>query len=79
MSLFKKIAAVSLGAGSAVGWLAVNAAKAALEAAADKVGNGSVTGKNGQTYTRSDYKDAGTFFPVISAIVPNIFCALPEM
>lgn len=58
MSLFKKIAAVSLGAGSAVGWLAVNAAKAALEAAADKVGNGSVTGKNGQTYTRSDYKDA---------------------
>jgi len=58
MSLLKKIGAVALGTGSAVGWLAVNATKAAFEAAADKVGNGSVTGKNGQSYTGSDYKDA---------------------
>ncbi len=58
MNKHKKIGAVAIGTGSAVGWLAVNATKVALEAVADTVGNGSVTGSNGQTYTRSDYKDA---------------------
>ena len=58
MSLIKKFGAVALGTGSAVGWLAVNATKVAFEAAADKVGSGSITGKNGQTYSGSDYKDA---------------------
>lgn len=58
MSLVKKLGAVALGTGSAVGWLAVNATKVVFEAAADKVGKGSITTKSGQTYTGSDYRDA---------------------
>ena len=58
MGLLKKLGAVALGTGSAVGWLATNAAKAGLEAIADKVGNGSITSSSGKTYTGSDYHDA---------------------
>ena len=58
MSFFKKLGAVALGTGSAVGWLATNAAKAGLEAMADKVGSGSITTSSGKTYSGSDYHDA---------------------
>ncbi len=52
MSFFKKLGAVTLGVGTAAGWLASNAVKAAFEATADKLGNG--TTSNG--YSASDYR-----------------------
>lgn len=58
MSFLKKLGAVALGTGSAVGWLATNAAKVGFEAIADKVGNGSITSSSGKTYSGSDYRDA---------------------
>ena len=57
MSFLKKLGAVVVGAGSAAGWLACNAVKAALESTADKIGNGSVTDSKGNTYTARDYRD----------------------
>ena len=57
MGFLKKLGAVALGTGSAVGWLASNAAKAGMEALADKVGNG-FTSSSGKTYTGSDCHDA---------------------
>lgn len=56
MSFFKKLGAVALGTASAAGWVASAAIKAGLEAAGDKLGNGSVTSKSGRTYTRSDFQ-----------------------
>lgn len=58
MGLLKKIGAVALGAGSAVGWVAASSIKAAFKSAADKVGNGSYTAADGKSYTRQDYRDA---------------------
>lgn len=58
MSFFKKLGAVALGVGSAAGWAATAAAKAAFESTADRIGNGSITSKNGNTYTGRDYRDA---------------------
>ena len=57
MSFIKKMGAVALGVGSAAGWLATNAAKAALEATADKLGNGTLSDSKGNSYTSRDYRD----------------------
>ena len=57
MSFLKKMEAVVLGAGSAAGWLATNAVKAALETVADKVGNGSFSDSKCNSYTARDYRE----------------------
>ena len=54
MSFLKNLGAVVVGTGSAAGWLACNAVKAALEAKAEKLGNGSAIDSKGNTFTASD-------------------------
>ena len=58
MSVLKKIGAVALGTGSAIGWVAVNSLKTALQSAASKVGDGTYTASNGKQYTAGNYKKA---------------------
>ena len=58
MSLLKKMGAVAVGAGSAAGFVAVSAVKAAFEAAAKKVGNGTYVASNGKEYTGENYTSA---------------------
>ncbi|MBO4619392.1 MAG: hypothetical protein J5654_04715 [Victivallales bacterium] len=58
MSFLKKLGAVALGTASAAGWVASAAIKAGLEAAGDKLGNGSATSSSGRTYTRSDFQNS---------------------
>ena len=55
MSLLKKLGAVVVGTGTAAGWLATQAMKAAMERAAGKIEDGSVSSRNG--YSASDYRD----------------------
>ena len=57
MSFLKKIGAVALGVGSAAGWAATNAVKAAFETTADRIGNGSLSDSKGNSYTARDYRD----------------------
>ena len=57
MSFLKKLGAVALGVGSAAGWVATNALKAAIESTADKIGNGSISDSKGNSYTARDYRD----------------------
>ncbi|MDD4573785.1 MAG: hypothetical protein PHR69_06170 [Sphaerochaeta sp.] len=57
MSVLKKLGAVALGTASVTGWVVTFAIKEALETAAKKVGDGSVTSSDGKTYSREDFKD----------------------
>ena len=57
MSFLKKLGAVVVGTGSAAGWLACHAVKAAFESTAERLGNGSATDSKGNTYTARDYRD----------------------
>lgn len=58
MSVGKKVGAVALGTASVAGWLVTNLIKEGLNAAAEKVGNGSYTDSSGRTCTREDYRNA---------------------
>lgn len=57
MSLLKKLGAVAVGAGSLAVGVAATAVQAGFEAAAKKVGNGSVSDSSGRTFTGKDFED----------------------
>ena len=55
MGFFSKLGAVVVGVGSAAGWVASQAASAALDSMGDKIGKGSVSDSRGNSYTGRDY------------------------
>ena len=55
MSLLKKLGAVAVGAGSLAVGTAAALVQTGLESCAKKVGSGSVSDSNGNTYTSKDF------------------------